>query len=141
MIKTLFISACCFPGFGFPHAGAQENPCQMKQIATFSQTIDSVQYVYNFHQGIDASNEDCLYLMAEGYYNTIPPSGVKLLKVLFVEYTSQVQKEHNKAETGNGKYDRKIFMNETRLIFVYDTKTGFNESYTDKEKIKQWLKK
>ena len=102
---------------------------------------DSVQLIICMDKNINLENQDCRYLLCEGYYNNVPFDGIKVLCILTVN-TSQKEKFHkiDYYSLFKNNKDQKI-INSIQAGFIYDVNSEYNEVFIGKEKVKELLTK
>jgi hypothetical protein len=134
MKKVLFLF---FVFFVLNKSNAQQksSTCNFKLIKSVSVNKDSIDFVYYLCENIDVKDEDCLYIMAEGYENEVPSDSSKLLIVFFIESEEQFN-SINYTNLFKGQI-KSNYRNKVKLIYLYDVKSGFSKSFFNENELNE----
>lgn len=135
-IFLLFLASTSVISFAQP--GPDWVPCDVKQLGSFRQLTDSIDFRAKCATKINFEIEACSWSIAEGYFNTVPVQNAKLLCIVYFEGIIESE-ELLLMDLFDDPKTRKKYLDKIQLIFIYEPTSGFNQPYQEKEKIAQIL--
>jgi hypothetical protein len=120
----------------FAQPGSEDKPCEAKWLNDFVQLTDSIQFNVECWTPINFKNDVCSWVLAEDYMNTVPQETTSVLCVIYFKNQLQADEIEFIKLFDEPNY-RKKYLKRIQLIFVYDTKTGFNEAFQGQKEIEK----
>lgn len=114
--------------------GPDDTPCDASALSHFTQFSDSIEFRVNCYTEIDFTNEMCGWSIAEGYFNTVPLESSKLLCVVYFKNDISTE-EIELIKLFDEPTYRDKFIDRIQLMFVYDPRNAWYETFNGKEEI------
>lgn len=116
--------------------GPEDKPCEAKRLNDFVQFSDSIEFHIECWTPINFKNDMCSWVLAEDYMNTVPQKTTSVLCVIYFKNQLQANEIEFIKLFDEPSY-RKKYLKRIQLIYIYDTKTGYNEAFQERKEIEK----